>query len=232
MKGILYGNFLLNRKWFIAAGIAGVLGTALCAFIANVMRDDPADLTPNVLLVMQIVVVSIAMEWLARNLEANVKCRFTDMTLAGGVTRNTFVLSELLKNLISLGGAFVFCVIMQLAMCLVDRSYLNLDSIKLLAVLALLFGAIEWSVNPLTISMRSAEKAGLTVGLILGFGLLMPVMILLKAFDAESSPVLFDSLLKLFSGRWFLLAAAGIAAAVYAVFYLVLLARVKKGDVC
>lgn len=231
MKGILYGNFLLNRKWFIAAGIAGVLGTAVCALIADIMRDDPSDFTPNLLLVMQLVVVAIAVEWLARNLEANIKCRFTDMTLAGGISKNTFVLSELLKNLIAIGGAFVFCVIMQLAMWIIQQNLPDWDSIKLLAGLTLFMGAIEWSVNPLVINLKSAEKAGLTVGLALGFGIVMPIMILANIFDEESRPIL-DSTIKLLNGKWSLLVVTGISVAIYAVFYIVFLARVKKGDVC
>lgn len=231
MKGILYGNFLLNRKWFIAAGIAGVLGTAVCALLADIMRGDPSDITPFVLFVMQMVVVAIAVEWLARNLEANIKCRFTDMTLAGGLTKNTFVLSELLKNLIAIGAAFVFCVIMQLAMCIFDRSYLNWDSIKLIAGLTLLMGAVEWSVNPLVIVMKSAEKAGLTMGLLLGFGIVLPIMTLAYIFDEESQAML-GSLIKLLNGKWSLLVVTGISIVVYAVFYIVFLSRVKKGDVC
>lgn len=229
MKGILYGNFLLNRKWFMAAGIAGVLGTAFCALLANIVRD--ADIAPTMLLVMQLVVVAIAVEWLARNLEANIRCRFTDMTLAGGVSKNTFVMSELLKNLIAIGGAFVLCVIMQLAMCIFDRSYLSLDPIKLLAGLTLLIGAVEWTCNPLVIAMKSAEKAGLTMGLVLGFCIVLPFMGLAVIFDEESQSMI-GSFIKLLSGNWSFLVVTGISAAIYAVFYMVLLARVKKGDVC
>ncbi|MDE7229131.1 MAG: hypothetical protein K2N56_01500, partial [Oscillospiraceae bacterium] len=116
MKGILYGNFLLNKKWFIAAGITAVIGTAFCAFWLKLVPNDTTGVPGVLFSGVQMAVIAIVMEWLGRNLEANIRCRFTDMTLAGGISRNTFVISELLKNFISIGIGFVMCVIMQLVM--------------------------------------------------------------------------------------------------------------------
>lgn len=230
MKGILYGNFLLNKKWFIAAGITAVLGTAFCAFFVSLVPDE-SGVVSTLFLGLQMVVMAINIEWLARNLEANIKCRFADMTLAGGISKNAFVMSELLKNVISIGIGFAMCIIMQLVMSVFDKSFFTLGTVKTIAVLAVFFGAIEWSVNPLVIDFKSAEKAGLVVGLAFGFGLIMPVMIICNVF-AEENANFVSGFFELLSGEWLPLIVAGISAALYAIFYLALLARVKKGDVC
>ncbi|MDE7362809.1 MAG: hypothetical protein K2N38_12845 [Oscillospiraceae bacterium] len=230
MKGILYGNFLLNKKWFIAAGITAVLGTAFCAFFVSLVPDE-AGVVATLFFGMQMVVMAIIVEWLGRNLEANIKCRFADITLAGGISKNTFVMSELLKNFITIVIGFVMCVMMQLVMSVFDKSFFSLDTVKMTALLIVFMGAIEWTVNPLVINFKSAEKAGLVMGLILAFGVVIPLMIISNAFAEETADFV-SAFFKLLSGNWMPLIIFGISAALYAIFYLALLARVKKGDVC
>lgn len=230
MKGILYGNFLLNKKWFIAAGVTAVLGTAFCAFFVSLVPDE-AGVVATLFFGLQWVVMAIIVEWLGRNLEANIKCRFADITLAGGISKNTFVMSELLKNVISIGIAFVMCIIMQLVMSVFDKSFFSLDTVKMIALLTVFMGAMEWTVNPLVINFKSAEKAGLVMGIILAFGVVLPLMIISSAFAGETADFV-SAFLKLLSGNWMPLIIFGISAALYAIFYLALLARVKKGDVC
>lgn len=231
MKGILYGNFLLNKKWFIAAGITAVLGTAFCAFFKSFVPDD-GGVVSMLFTVLQMVVATVMVEWLGRNLEANIKCRFTDITLAGGISRNTFVMSELLKNLITIGISAAVCVIMQLVMSVIDKSFFTLDTVKMILVLVIIpCGAIEWCVNPLVINFKSSEKAGLTVGLVLGFGIVMPVMTMFNIFSEENETFV-NCVIRLLAGGWLPLIIIGISAALYVIFYFVLLARVKRGDVC
>lgn len=231
MKDILYGNFLLNKKWFIAAGITAVLGTAFCALWVKLMPGDNSVVPAMLFTGLQLVVVAVITEWLARNFETNIKCRFTDMTLAGGISRNTFVTSELLKNVISIGIGIAMCVVMQLVMSVFDRSFFTLDTIKTTAVLAAGCGAVEWVVIPFVIDFKSAEKAGLAVGLVLGFGFVLPIMILCNVFTKETESFV-SVFITLLSNGWLLLIILGISAALYVIFYFVLLARVKKGDVC
>ena len=227
MKGILYGNFLLNKKWFIAAGIAAVLGTAFCAFFVSLVPDEAG----VVATVLQLVVIAIIMEWPGRNLEANIKCRFTDITLAGGITKSTFVTSELLKNVISIGIGLVMCRAMQLAMSVSDKSFFTLETVKLIAVMAVTMGALEWTASPLVIHFKSAEKAGLLMGLIFGFGLVLTMITFCTIFTEEKETFV-SGFFSLLSGNWLPLIIVGISAAIYVIFYFVLLSRVKRGDVC
>ncbi len=213
MKGILYGNFLLNKKWFIAAGIAAVLGTAFCAFFVSLVPDEAG----VVATVLQLVVIAIIMEWPGRNLEANIKCRFTDITLAGGITKSTFVTSELLKNVISIGIGLVMCMVMQLAMSVFDKSFFTLETVKLIAVMAVTMGALEWTASPLVIHFKSAEKAGLLMGLIFGFGLVLTMITFCTIFTEEKETFV-SGFFSLLSGNWLPLIIVGISAAIYVIF--------------
>lgn len=227
MKGILYGKFLLNKSWFIASGIVAVIGTALCAVINGFVPDDSG--VPAMLLTgVQLVALALMTEWLGRDLEANIKCRFTDMTLAGGISKNMYVLTELVKNLLTIAAGASVCVIMQLVMNIFDNNILSWESVKTLLLFTLFIGAFEFALNPLIINLKSAEKAGLLFGLVLGFGIILPIMAVSGALEYD----IVAYILKVSSSPWFAPAVAGLSAVIYALFYLVLLRRVKKGDVC
>ena len=120
---------------------------------------------------------------------------------------------------------------MQLVMSVFDKSFFTLETVKLMALMTLFASAIEWTVNPLTINLKSAEKAGLVVGLVLGFGVVMPLMVVCNV-TAEANETFVSGFIRLLSGNWLPLIIVGISAALYVIFYFVLLARVKKGDVC
>lgn len=227
MKGILYGKFLLNKSWFIASGIVAVLGTALCAVLNGFVPDDSG--VPAMLLTgVQLVALALMTEWLGRDLEANIKCRFTDMTLAGGISKNMYVLTELVKNLLTIAAGAAVCVITQLVMNIFDNNILSWESVKTLLLFTLFIGAFEFALNPLIINLKSAEKAGLLFGLVLGFGIILPIMAVSGALEYD----IVAYILKVSSSPWFAPAVAGLSAVIYALFYLVLLRRVKKGDVC
>lgn len=226
MKGLLYGNFLLNKVWFISAAIIAVLGT-VCSAVLRAIGGEASSYAAMALTAAELVVITVSIEWLARNLESNLKCRFADYALAGGISKNEFVLCELLKNLISIGFSFVLCVIMQLAL-----SAFNINSLKVLFVMVIMIGAIEWICAPVVIDLKSAEKAGLLVGLILGFGIVMPGLVVFRAFCIPEDKGWLAGLIELADESWFVFAAVGVCAAIYALFYFILLKRVKKGDVC
>lgn len=233
MKGILYGNFLLNRKWFLWAGITAALGTAACAVLLLVLDKEPENmsLVGNIFIFSQIMVMAICEEWLARNLERNIKCRFTDYTLAGGISKNTFVLSELVKNVITMGIAFAMCLAMLGVMCLLDGSFRDMGFVEFLVIVAVFIGAVDWVLLPLVINLKSAEKAGIVVGLILGFGVVLPITIAIKMYDNAFSSMQ-EFIMNVISNKWFFPASIGVCAAIYAIFYPVILHRVKRGDVC
>ncbi len=229
MKGILYGNFLLNKKWFLWAGIAAVLGTAICAVSFLVLGEENAQLVSDLLLYVEIVVLAFCDEWAGRNFENNIKCRFTDLTLAGGITKNTFVLSELLNNVISIGIGFLMCCAMRGVLCIFDGAFWSLGHLRFLTGFSLAVGALDFALLPLVINLKSAEKAGLIVGLIAGFGIVLP---LIAVINVQTGGHFEEVLMKVVGADWFFPAVVGACVAVYAIFYAVLLHRVKRGDVC
>lgn len=230
MRGLLYCNFLLNRKWFLAAGITAVLCTAACAVLAVVLGDAPEykQLIGSTFILTEVVVLAVCEEWLARNLERNIKCRFTDLTLAGGISKNTFVLSELVTNVIAITIGFAMCMAMTGVMSAVDSSFWSVENVKILTAFTLLIGAVDWIMLPLVIKLKSAEKAGMTTGLIAGFGIVFPIVV---AFNLNEMNLM-ETLMKLLAKPWFFPVFIGACAALYAVFYAIMLRRVKKGDVC
>ena len=98
---------------------------------------------------------------------------------------------------------------------------------RLLAARAIIIGLIDWSSLPLVVYLKSAEKAGLIVGIILGFGGVMPIMIIFNLFENKWIIVM-----EFFSRDLTFFWVVGIGALTYALFYWILLNRVRRGDVC
>lgn len=230
MKGLLYGNFLLNKVWFAAAGIIAVLGVAVTVVLHSVFPGSGLD--SDALFICEIVVLSICNEWLGRNFENNLRTRFADYALAGGMSKAQFVTAEMLKNLISVSISFLICFAMQLVLCAFDRSFLSVSSLTVLFSAALLFGAVEWMCTPVIVSIKSAEKAGIVVGLVLGFGAVLPLMIVFNFFDWDEQKTLVGRSIDFFADPVSFFVVTAVSAAVYVIFYIVLLDRVRKGDVC
>ncbi len=230
MKGLLYGNFVLNKIWFIAAGIVMVVGVAVTAVLYNI--DPDSGVAQFGLMITELFVIATCVEWLGRNLESNLKSRFADYALAGGISKGQFVTSELLKNLISIGIAFVMCVVTQLVLSVFDRGLFSLENVRNAALIVLFVGALEWICVPVAINLKNAEKAGLLVGIVLGFGIIMPGMTLFKILTIEKKEQRGEIIMRIITAPWFGWAVVGVCAAIYAIFYFVLLKRVKRGDVC
>lgn len=231
MKGLLYGNFVLNKNWFIASAIIAVVGVAVTMVLHGVLPESGMD--GCAFIIGEFVVIAVCNEWPGRNLESNLKSRFADYALAGGLSKAQFVMAEMLKNLISSGIAFLMCVVMQLVLCVADRSFFSWDNIKMLLALTLFTGTVEWTCMPAVVELKSAEKAGLLVGIILGFGMVFPLFIAFRTlFGVDTDEEFFSKMLEFINRPLFLVLFAVVCAVVYALFYFWLLNRVKKGDVC
>lgn len=242
MKGILYEGFLLNRKWFLAAGIIAALGTLTCAAMIAVSDKDPVLTgTTNVIFIVVLALTTVmCAEWLDRHLESNLKCRFVDVTLAGGISKSGFVMSLMLENLITTAISFLMCLAMNGVMFVTDKAvggevpFWDVFYIKLAVLLALFAGIVDFISLPLVIELKSAEKAGLVIGIIFGFGIVLPGMIIYNYLNPEPGKfgVFLEMIYKFLDAPYFYPAVIGAAAVIYAVFYVITLNRVKRGDVC
>ena len=229
MKGLLYESILLNRRWFLASGIIAALCTA--TFSLLLPNADSDHEIVNTLGMMYIFIALMVMvfcsEWTSRHLENNIKCRFADITLAAGITKNTFVLAEFLKIVISVTAGFAMCMAMTGIINIFESGFFNSGKVKLLSALAVFGILTEWAIIPLVIKFKSSEKAGLVLGLV-GLGIMLP-LVLIFGRDMEEIPA---KLMTLFSKKWLFPAFLGACAALYAVVYAITLRMVKRGDVC
>ena len=230
MKGLLYESFLLNRRWFLGTGIMTALSTA--AFSLMLPNTEPDPDIVNTLGIMYIFIALMVMvlcsEWTSRHLEKNIKCRFADITLAAGITKNTFVLAEFLKIVISVTAGFAMCMAMTGIISIFESGFFSSGKVKLLSALAVFGILTEWAIIPLVIKFKSSEKAGLVLGLIVGLGIALP-LVLIFGRDMDEIPA---KLMTLFSKKWLYPAFLGACAALYAVVYAITLRMVKRGDVC
>ena len=232
MKGLLYASCVLNKKFFVGAGITAAAAT-IFAVVCELMSQQRFfnEIAYFVILIASVLPAGIALEFPARDLEKNLKNRFANYALAGGITKNRFVLAELLKNLMCVAGGAAVCCVVSLVCMAVKPGYLVTSNIVFHLLIIVGIGVGEWCVTPLTITTKSAEKAGLIFGLCLGFGLILPFNLLAAAIEDGSAWGEFG-LFTLVSKPWFPWAVFGAAAVIYAVVYLIMLARVKRGDVC
>lgn len=233
MKGLLYCDFLLNKKWFLGAGIITVLGTAVCFILFKSFWNGNI-IMPPVCGAVQAITAFICTEWLGRSLETDIKCRFADYVLVSGVSKKTFVLVELVKNIISIATSFAMCMVMQLVLRLLDKQ--AFDPILLL-VYILILGASRWITSLITISLRNAEKAGLIVAIGFVLFVVLPYVFIGASIDKIGSFgyciwYLTEYLIWL-GYEWVLgLLFYAVIIGVYAIVYVLFLRRIRKGDVC
>lgn len=219
----------------MAAGIFGVLGTAAC-MVCMLTGEKGTGIDGSIrfaFIWVQIITLAISEEWLGRNLEANIKNRFADYVLSG-TSKKLFVLSELVKNLITIGIGFAMCLIMQVAMNVADPNYLSLDSVKILFIGVLIIGTFDWIIEPVIVALGSAEKAGLIVGGSFGFLIVFPFMLIIDGNIHGNEVALLTSefITQSAAQPWFAPSLVVLCACIYALVYLIFLGRVRKGDVC
>ena len=229
MKGLLYESFLLNRRWFLASGVMAALFTAAYSLMLPNAGSDPeiANTLGMMYIFIALMVMVFCSEWTSRHLENNIKCRFADITLAAGITKNTFVLAEFLKIVISVTAGFAMCMAMTGIISIFESGFFSSGKVKLLSALAVFGILTEWAIIPLVIKFKSSEKAGLVLALI-GLGIMLP-LVLIFGKDMEEIPA---KLMTLFRKKWLYPAFLGACAALYAVVYAITLRMVKRGDVC
>lgn len=240
MRGLLYEGFLLNRKWFLGAGIVAVLGTFACVILISGSNSNLMGIANILFIVSETLTSVLCAEWLDRNLEKDLKCRFVDVTLAAGISKNMFVLSELVKNLFTIAIGFVMCLAMNGILFAAEKiigletPFWDVFYIKMAVILALLVGIIDFVAFPLIINLKSAEKAGLIIGLVFGFGIVMPLMLLFNYFNGDlgESNIVLNKIYEFMDAPYFFPVTIGAAALIYTISYIITLNRVKRGDVC
>lgn len=233
MKGLLYCDFLLNRKWFLGAGIIIVLGTVISLILYYSLWNGNI-IMPFACGAAQAIAAFVCTEWPGRSLEANLKCRFTDYLLTSAISKRTFVLTELLKNIISMMISLAMCVVMQLVLSVLDKHVFNFLN---LCIYILILGTLKWITSLVTVYLRSAEKAGLIVAIGFVLFVVFPYIYVNTSINKIGtlgySIWYFTEYLEWHGYGWILtLIFYGIIMGAYVITYELFLRRIRKGDVC
>ncbi len=229
MKGILYSFFAKKHSYFTGALIYCAAACAL-GFVTLILPDKILlnDGLKTLSVIIPLILLVIPEESVLRDLESDIKSRYADYVLTA-VTRDDFARGMLIKNLICMAAGLALSMIVALTYYLVGIADSTL--FVLLPAIAAISGAVDWACTPLVIQMKSAEKAGLTVGLIIGIAIILPLMIAVNVFADEDS-TLYMSIINWLTGAQVLIPTFIISAAVYAGFYFILLKRLERGNVC
>lgn len=224
MKGVLYHYFLESRVFFIGSVIGLAASAALGVFCLNVFAEDPQILPVLRSMILPfpgLIIAVIACEGGARYIEKLQKTHFLNHVLSSRVSKGGFTLSLLVINLVShvFGTALMFLLFVILG--LADGGFLSPELFLQMGFLMLFVGAADLTLYYSTMLLKSAEKGGLVIGLIVGFGivllctLLEDQEILTGVENLSSNPI-----------AWLF------CAGIYAVFCLLIWLWVKRGDVC
>lgn len=229
MKGILYSSLLLNRGKIIGCAIYTAVAAAAGAGIILSAGYKAAVTVVSVMLpLLCVIAAALPSESTCKEFESNLKNRFADYTLTA-VTKGVFVGAELAKNLIytaagALLGNFMYGVFFLADTLKGGAPLCNAGMFALPTAAALISGAANWVIIPLTIKFKNQEKASLTLGLIVGAAIVYPIF---KIAD-DNIGIDVGTLLSPMSAALFLL----VTATLYAVFYLINYNIIKRGNIC
>ena len=221
MKGMLYSYLVLNKKYWIVAGVLFVL--AIVLGLLSLMYNDP-QISALLMLILPIAAPITLTEPISRDLEQNLKRRFAHYTLCS-VTRREYILFYLLTELAATLVGIALGALTLMIFSIPEAPFNVMELLPLLILFIIGGNAFNFLVLPLVISLKSADKAGFLLGAILGFGILA-VMIPMNIFDMLSS----EMIVRL--GQvdiWGVLITCGASAATYIVTYFILHAQLKKG---
>ncbi len=227
MKGLLYSSAVLNKGWFYGAGAAAVLGTVVGVILQVLSQSSTEGFSAeSILLIFPLIPALVLSEFLGRDLERSLKCHFTDYAMAA-MSKNTIALTELVKNLLCAIISIIITSAMLLCYKLAGADFSLGDFVRMWGFMLFVY-AIEWTIIPLTVNLKSAEHAGLLMGIILGFGIVFPALLIGNIITQEYDFIsVFIRILN--TPVWIMLP---VTAAIYVLFYVILLKRLKRGDVC
>lgn len=224
MKGLLY-NYILQSRAYLLGGL--VMFTAATAGYPLVCCTSPdsAPVFSFFVMLMMVVAAAIIAEPLSRDIEKNAKSRFLNYALSG-MTRRRFLMTELVKNLITLAFGAALALMFFGVIYLVDSDIYTARDIGTVMTMVLFVTAMQWFLLPITIKLKSAEKAGALFGAVIGFAVILPLTISLAANPSWAAEFLNDNI------NTILLALVGVAAAMYIIGGIVLKKTLERGDLC
>lgn len=230
MRGLLYSSLLRNRGFIIGTAVYSVIAAVVGVVLIYLSRSysDIAPVLTILVNILPLISIVLALEGVDRELENSLKTRFANYALSA-VTPRQFIMTELLKNFCFSAYGTVMGMLMLAFFALADASaFPDVGFLfRLYPMAGILSGLIQWVMMPLVIKFKNAEKAGMVVGLIIGFGTVLPIN-LIQAKTDGGFEIDIKSLITPVPTAVFLLAVV----LIYALFYVLLVRRVERGNIC
>lgn len=230
MRGLLYSSLLRNRGFIIGTAVYSMIAAVVGVVLIYLSRSysDIASVLMFLLPVFPLISVVLALEGVDRELENSLKTRFANYALSA-VTPRQFIMTELLKNFCFSAYGIVMGMLMLAFYELIDADVLPDTGLlfRLYPMVGILIGLVQWVMLPLVIKFKNAEKAGMVVGLIIGFGTVLPIN-LIQAKTDGGFRIDIKSLITPVPTAVFLLTVV----LIYALFYALLVRRVERGNIC
>lgn len=229
MKEMIYLSLIMNKAYIIAAAIVFAVSSVLNVILVMLAGSNLLieALLPGVIVIVPIIGIVTLFEGLGRNAEKHIKCRFFNVMLSG-MTPLRYATVNLVENLVYLAAGFVF-VFGTLGITALTGFVIDEFHIKSLVALTVLVSLVDQIVMTLTLKIRSAEKAGLIVGLFVGFGIVLPLMSM-NSILSEIGVVI--SFREFITNNLVFFCFLGAAAVIYALDYYIEYRIVKRGDIC
>lgn len=230
MRGLLYSSLLRNRGFIIGTAVYSVIAAVVGVVLIYLSRSysDIAPVLTILVNILPLISIVLALEGVDRELENSLKTRFANYALSA-VTPRQFIMTELLKNFCFSAYGTVMGMLMLAFFALADASaFPDVGFLfRLYPMAGILSGLIQWVMMPLVIKFKNAEKAGMVIGLIIGFGTVLPIN-LIQAKTDGGFEIDIKSLITPVPTAVFLLAVV----LIYALFYVLLVRRVERGNIC
>lgn len=230
MRGLLYSSLLRNRGFIIGTAVYSVIAAVVGVVLIYLSRSysDIAPVLTILVNILPLISIVLALEGVDRELENSLKTRFANYALSAVTPRN-FIMTELLKNFCFSAYGTIMGMLMLAIFALADASaFPDVGFLfRLYPMAGILSGLIQWVMMPLVIKFKNAEKAGMVVGLIIGFGTVLPIN-LIQAKTDGGFEIDIKSLITPVPTAVFLLAVV----LIYALFYVLLVRRVERGNIC
>lgn len=226
MKGLYHTFFLLRKNYFIFPAIAAfIVMIAGCLLLIFAEDPDLQGITMMLILLAPMICAMLPTEAICLDFDHSIKTRYANYLLSG-MSYTRFCNIELIKNLLVTAFSLVIICVCDLAFWLANNTAMPLDMFMLHIMSIVIINAGNLLLMPAVVKFKSADKAGLILGLALGF-IGTPLAIL--AFKDEET---LSKLISALESPLSALIALGVAAAMYAIGYPLLLRTVKRGDIC
>ncbi len=225
MKGLYQTFFLLRKNYFIFPAIAAfIIMITGCLLLIFAESEDAQGITAMLILLAPMICAMLPGEAICLDFDRSIKTRYANYLLSG-MSYTRFCNIELIKNLMVAAFSLAIVCVCDLAFWLANHT-VPVDMFMLHIISILIVNAGNWLLMPVVVKFRSADKAGLIIGLAVG---IIGTPLIFLAFNDEAT---LSKLISALESPLSALMALGVALAMYAIGYPLFLRTVKRGDIC